>query len=213
MTPSAILRPRAALLGPAILGLCGCVSLFPASKPAQLYRFDAPAAAAASLASVAGPGPAVLKGGVSFPSAVGGDQILTVTGDQAAFIAGARWVEPASLMFNEALAAAFDAPGAPRLTAPGAAASATATLRLEVRRFEADYGEGAGAAPTVDVQVHAMLIRNADRSVAAEQLFDIRQPADDNRVGAIVRAFNTAVAKTTASIRDWTAMQAASVRP
>jgi cholesterol transport system auxiliary component len=210
VTPSANFLARAVLTG-AVLALGGCISLLPNAKPVQLYRFDAPAAAAA--APAAAPAVSVVKDGVSFPSGVGGDRILTVSGDEAAFIADARWVEPASLMFNEAVTAAFDAPGSPRLTAPGAASGALVTLKLEVRRFQADYDKGSGAAPTVEVQVHALLIRNADRSYLAESQINVTEPADDNRVGAIVRAFNVAVGKATGQIRDWTAMQAPAVRP
>ena len=211
MIQTLLLRSRLAL-APLVLSvsLGGCISLLPKTKPVQLYRFAAPATAPAQPAPA---GLAIARGGTAFPGEAAGDQILTVTGAQAAYIADARWVEPASLMFDAALASAFDAPGAPRLTARGDSFGATTTLRLEVRRFYADYDRGQGAAPTVEVQVHAILLRNADRGLAADKLFDVRQSADDNRVGAIVAAYGLAVSQTVAGVRDWASANAAAVRP
>ena len=211
MTPSLPIR-RARL--PAILAvglaLSGCISLFPAVKPVQLYRFSEAAPAPMS------PAPAGLtigKGPFAFPSDVGGDRLLTVTGSQAAFIADARWIEPASLMFNEAVATAFDQTGSPRLAIRGETFGAAASLRLQVRRFEADYDKGPQSAPTVEVAVNAVLIRSADQSLAGEKLFVVRVPAEENRVTAIVAAYNSAVAQATGQVRDWTATTAAAIKP
>jgi cholesterol transport system auxiliary component len=188
----------------------GCVSLLPKTKPVQLYRLSEPAPAPAVPAP---PGLTVARASIAFPPESGGDQILTVTGQQAAFIAGARWLEPASLMFDEAVAEAFDQPGSPRLAGRSENVAVSCTLKLDVRRFEADYDKGPGAAPTVTVSVRAVLIRNGDRSVAAEKLFEVRQPAGENRVSAIVAAFNMAVAQTVGAIRDWTATNAPAIKP
>lgn len=205
---SPLFRRRSVLPAALALGLLlsGCISLFPKTQPAQLYSLNQ----APPPPAVAAPaGLTLARGAVAFPSDAGGDQILTVTGQQAAFIAGARWLEPASLMFDEAVMAAFDQPGAPRLAGRGESVAAATTLRLDVRRFEADYDQGPGAAPTVTVSVRAALIRSGDRTVMAEKLFEVRQPAAENRVGAIVAAYNTAVAQTVAAIRDWSAANAA----
>ncbi len=210
MTPSPLIRRAgpAALLAIG-LSLSGCVSLFPAAKPVQLYRFGEAAPA------VAGPPPAAVtigKGPIVFPSDAGGDRLLTVSGDQAAFIADARWIEPASLLFDEAVTAAFDQPGSPRLAIQGES-GARASLRLQVRRFEADYDHGPQAAPTVQIAVNAVLIRGADQSLAGEKLFVVREPADDNRVGAIVAAYSRAVAQAAGQVRDWTAATASGIKP
>jgi cholesterol transport system auxiliary component len=187
------------------LGLSGCVSLFPASKPVQLYRFgqSAPAPTAPAPAGLT-----IAKGVISFPSDAAGDALLTVTGAQAAFIADARWIEPASLMFDQALTAGFDQPGSPRLAGRGEGLGAASTLRLDVRRFQTDYDLGLGAAPTVEVTVHAVLIQSANRSLLAEKLFEVREPAAENRVSAIVAAYDKAVGEAVADVRDWTAATA-----
>ena len=183
-----------ALILPLALG--GCISVFPKAKPVQMYRFgDAVAAPAAA----AGPAIAVLKGATVFPAAASGDRILTVTGSETAYIGGARWVAPASIMFDDALLKAFDAPGPVRLIERGEPVSAPSTLRLDVRSFEARY-----PGPTVVVQVRATLIRNADHSIVGEKMFEASAPASDNRQGPIVAAFDTAAGKVIGDVRAWT---------
>jgi cholesterol transport system auxiliary component len=175
--------------------------VFPKAKPVQMYRFGdhAPQPAATPAAG----GTLVLKGPIAFPPASGGDRILTVTGDQSAYIGGARWVAPAATLFDAALLEAFDAPGAPRLVARGEPLAAPSALRLDVRVFEARY-----PGPTVRVEVRATLIRSADRALIDEKMFDAEVPAADNRQGAIVAAFDKAVGQVLTNLRDWTATSA-----
>jgi cholesterol transport system auxiliary component len=193
----------AALALPLILG--GCISVFPKAKPAQMYRFgDRPAAPAAQVATSPAAAPVtVLKGPIAFPPASGGDRILTVTGAENAYIGEARWLAPASSLFDEALLKAFDAPGAPRLVGRGEPLAAPSTLRLDVRAFEARY-----PGPVAKVQVRAALIRNADRTLIGEKMFDVEVPASENRQTAIVAAFDEAVGQVMAGLRDWTAATA-----
>ena len=184
---------------PLILG--GCISVFPKAAPVQMYRFgDQPAAAAAP---PAGAPVAVLKGPITFPPASGGDRILTVNGAENAYIGGARSGAPAASLFDEALLKAFDAPGAPRLVVRGEPLGAPSTLRLDVRAFEARY-----PGPAARVQVRATLIRNADRTLIGEKMFDVQVPASDNRQTAIVAAFDQAVGQVLTGVRDWTAATA-----
>jgi cholesterol transport system auxiliary component len=189
----------AALALPLILG--GCISVFPKTKPVQMYRFgDQPAA---STAPAAASPVSVLKGPISFPPASGGDRILTVTGAENAYIGEARWVAPAASLFDHALLKAFDAPGAPRLVGRGEPLAAPSTLRLDVRAFEARY-----PGPAAKVQVRATLIRNADRTLIGEKMFEVEVPAAENRQTAIVAAFDQAVGQVLTGLRDWTAATA-----
>ena len=103
-----MIRPllRLAVVGACALALSGCISLLPKSKPAQLYRFGAaPAAAPAATPHAI----AVFRTNGSFQGEAADDRILTVTGGKAAYIAESRWVAPADVLFNEAVANAFDA--------------------------------------------------------------------------------------------------------
>ena len=77
----------------------GCVTLLPKNRPAQLYRFEA-----AAPQSPTGPAPITLTiDRVVLPAASEGDGILTVRGDVAAYVEGARWLSPAALLFREAV--------------------------------------------------------------------------------------------------------------
>jgi cholesterol transport system auxiliary component len=183
-----------ALVLPIALG--GCISLFPKTKPVQMYRFGETVPAPSAPAAAKG---LVLKGATVFPPDAAGDHILTVTGSQTAYIAGATWVSPAAVMFDAALLRAFDAPGSVRLVERGEPLAAPSTLRLDVRAFEARY-----PGPSAVVQVRATLIRNADRSLIAEKMFDATIPASDNRQGPIVAAFDQATNQVIADIRNWT---------
>lgn len=190
--------------------LAGCISLFPKGKAAQLYRFTG-----AAPVQEAGPAPSrfgVYKAPGGFSRAAAGDRILTLTGDQAAYIAQARWVSPAQVLFDEALQRAFDAnPGAARLANRGETAKTDYVLRLDVRDFQAVYDQGPETAPLVVVRVRAVLTRSADRTIAAESLFEATSRADDNRVSAIARGFDRAVGQVLGKLVAWTNGQGAPI--
>lgn len=199
-------RLRPVLLGAVAIGLSGCISVFPKGDPAQLYRFDGGLAAAAPST---GPAPQGDRFGVTrtlggFAQAAGGDQIMTVSGSRVAYIADARWASPASVLFNEAVQRAFDAnPGPARLLARGELGKAAYSLRIDVTRFETVYDRGERNAPTVVVALRVTLL-NADRTLAANRQIEAQARADENRVSAIVAAYDEAVGKTLTELVDWT---------
>jgi cholesterol transport system auxiliary component len=181
--------------------LCGCVSVFPKEPPAQLYRFGADIAPAQRTAA-AQFAVQVLPTGFDRPAA--GDGILTMTGEEAAYIRGSRWVAPAATLFETALVRAFDANTGPaRLIGRGEIASADYFLKLDVRRFEADYDHGRQSAPTAVIEIYADLSRAGDRSEAVQHIFQTSVPADDNRAGAIAAAFDAATRKALGNVVDW----------
>lgn len=193
------------LLGLAACGLAlsGCISLLPKTKPAHLYRFGQPAGSEATTAPQGQVG--VFRTNATFQRESAGDQILTITNGQAAYVAETRWVAPAAVLWDEAVLAAFDAdPGPVRLVSRGEPASVAYVLRLDVRNFEARYDHGAKAAPTVLVRVRAAITRGIDRSTVAERIFEKQVPAADNRVGAIVPAYDKAVGEVLKEIVAWT---------
>jgi cholesterol transport system auxiliary component len=199
-----MIRNAARLMTVAALavGLSGCISLFPKAKPASLYRFGE-----AEVSVPKGPPGAmfgVLKTPSAFTRAAAGDRILTSTNGEVAYIADARWVSPAFVLFEEATARAFENdPGRARLIGRGEVAKAEMMLRLEVRTFEADYVNGPKAAPEVVVRVRGVLTRSQDRALVGDQIFEARIKAADNRVGAIVPAFDQAVAKVLGDVVAW----------
>jgi len=196
-----VLRTAAMLV--CALALSGCISLLPKSKPAQLYRFGpSPAVASAPRAAPAANPVAVFRSNGTFQEESADDRILTITGGKAAYIAQSRWVAPASVLFDQAVSEAFDASPV-RLIARGQQGRFAYALRLDVRNFEARYDAGPDGPPTVVVRIHAALSR-ADQSIAGEQMFEAKAPAADNRVGAIVAAYNSALGEALGKIVAWT---------
>jgi cholesterol transport system auxiliary component len=192
----------AAVIGLAALALSACISLLPKTKPAQLYRFGFTPEAAAP-AAPEGRTFGVLKPPSAFQREAAGDAILTVTGSEAAYIGEARWVAPAPVLFDEAVTAAFAADkGAAKLVSRGEPRRADYTLRLDVRSFEARYNHGPKAAPDVVVVIDAVLIPT-DRTQPRTQTFEVTVTAGDNRVGAIVEAFNQALAQLLPQVAQW----------
>ncbi|HEX5776127.1 MAG TPA: ABC-type transport auxiliary lipoprotein family protein, partial [Caulobacteraceae bacterium] len=153
----------------------GACALLGGGDPAQLYRFGAEPA---PTVSVEGAKFGVLKSTTDFVAAAASDKILTVTQGEAAYIKDARWVSPASVLFDEALDRTFQgSTGRARLITRGEVAKAEYVLKLDVRTFETRY-----PGPEVVVETRAMLTRNDNRELVAEEVFTSRVQASENRV-------------------------------
>jgi cholesterol transport system auxiliary component len=196
------MSPFKALAAAALaLTLTGCISLLPKTDPAQLYRFEAASTAAAAPSTR--PVFAVLKAPSSFVRASAGDGLLTLTDGQAAYIAGARWVSPAVTLFDEAVTRAFqDAGGPGRLIGRSEIARADSYLKLDVRTFETRYDQGSKAAPMVVIEVNAALTRT-NQSLVGARTFTASIRASDNRVSAIVQAYDQAVGEVLGQLVAW----------
>jgi cholesterol transport system auxiliary component len=193
---------RVAAISAVAVSLSACISVFPKTKPVGMYRFGQ-----AEVNVSKGPPGAmfgVLKAPTIFTRSAAGDRIQTVTNGEVAYIAGARWVSPAFVLFEEATARAFENdPGRARLIGRGEVGKAELVLRLEVRTFEAVYDQGPKAAPEIVVRVRGVLSRSSDRALVGDQIFEAKVRAGDNRVGAIVPAYDQAVAKAQGDIVNW----------
>ena len=136
--------------------LPGCISVFPESEPAQLYRFGD---TAPPIGDARTPGVSfnVYLADTAFNRAAAGDRILTVTGTQAAYIKGARWVTHAEDLFDTALQQAFDSRGgAARLVRSDAIVRSGYLLKLRVHAFETRYRQARDDAPEILVAVQAI---------------------------------------------------------
>ena len=184
------------------LALAGC-ALLSSPDPVQTYRFGGPAAAGAVAEGQSNLRQVTLRR-VQFPEAVEGDKILGATGTETAYIAGARWVSPATDLYMESLENAFAAQATRvRLIGPRELTRGERSLDIDIRAFEARY-EAPGAVPTVVVTARARLLTLPDRTVAAERTFTVQQPASENRVSAIVEAFDIATRDLNTQIVGWT---------
>lgn len=194
---------RIVLLGAAVLPAGGC-ALLSTPDPVQLYRFGqsaAPGASAAAQERVT-----LLYTGTSLPRAAGGDRILTATGPEVSFVGGSRWSSPAVVLFEEAVVRAFEGSAA-RLLRRGTGGRADATLRIEVRTFEARY-PALDATPTVMIETRALLTPLGAGATLIDADFSAQQPAAENRVSAIAQAFDGATADVLGRIVAWTAATA-----
>jgi cholesterol transport system auxiliary component len=183
--------------------LAGCISILPKEKPAQLYRFGSPSLDARTPAAGQTRFPVQMIP-LTFNRAAAGDRILTMTGNEAAYVKGSRWVASASTLFETAVANAFDNDGGTaRLLARGEPVHPDYTLKLDVRAFETRYEHGQGAAPTVVIELYAALGQVEGRLPAGERIFRASIPAADNRVGAITAAYDQAVTKVLGEMVAW----------
>ncbi len=76
-------------------------------------------------------------------------------------------------------------------------------LEIRVSDFQAEYAP-AGSAPTVHVRLLARLGESGDRRVLADFEADVHRPVADDRLTAIVEAFNRAADEALARIADAT---------
>ena len=190
------------------VALSGCVSLLPKQPPVQLYVFgrSTPAAAPALSAALVGRGGVlgVVLEPVSFPRSALGDGLLTVRGETAAYIRGARWLGPAVTLFQAAVERSFDArERTVRLVDRGQLGAASVLLRLDVQEFDARYDPSTSAPPSVVVDVRATLTRTDGRTLVQSR-FTATRPAAEDRVSAIVAAYDAAVNAVLAQAADWT---------
>jgi cholesterol transport system auxiliary component len=81
-------------------------------------------------------------------------------------------------------------------------AKADYVLKLDVRTFETRYAYPE-AVPDVVIEVRALLSSNQDRSVIGERVFTSTARAADNRVGAIVPAYDQAVDSVLTELYGW----------
>jgi cholesterol transport system auxiliary component len=183
------------LVTAALITLTACVTILPKSKPVRLYAFGPPPAQTSAAQTPV----RVRLQGLSFASSAAGDRILTVSGSEQAYIADARWVGPASVLFREALENALNSDSRTRLWTMGETQKPDALLTVDVVAFEARYEHGLKAAPNVVVVFNAVLASGLSTRVSAE----VR--ADDNRQTAIVEAFHQAVAKSLGDLDNWIA--------
>jgi cholesterol transport system auxiliary component len=195
-----LIRPIAATV--ALIAMSGC-ALLSTPDPVQTYRFGGLPATAITAQAFASPVQVTLRR-VEFPQAAKGDRLLGVTGTETAYIAGACWIAPAADLYMESIENAFAAQATRvRLIGPRELTRGQRSLDIDVRAFEARY-DAPGMAPTIVVTARARLLALPGRTVAAERVFTVEQPATANRVSSIVEAFDLATRDLNTQIVAWT---------
>ena len=191
----------------AALALCaapvgGCITVFPKSPQASLYRFE-PDPPPTRGDPRQGGVTTVSLGEQTFRSEEAGDRLAIIEGGQLSYVADARWAAPAEILFTDAVVETFDAQaGATRLVRRGALAASPYLLGLQVDRFEA-VRSVSDTPPTVVVRFRASLIRAKDRALIGERTFESSTPAKANRLAAIVPAYDAALSTTLETLTAW----------
>jgi len=121
------------------------------------------------------------------------------------YFAGVRWSGPLDEVLQDVAVQEFHLnPGLRNVSADASVFASTYWLEIEVADFQAEYS-ALGAAPTVHVHFLARVGNSADRHVLGRFEPDIRVVAADNRMTAIVDAYNRAADTAFAEIATGTA--------
>jgi cholesterol transport system auxiliary component len=180
----------AALLVP--MALAGCSGFKSNVAGTQVYLLQ-PAPASGSPAVPGAPsGPLAVQMPVAAPGLETDRIVLTRDGGRLDYYAAASWPDRLPQVLQRVAIDALRAGGAYVAVQPDSAPFNTDfTLQIEVRRFAAEYA-GAGA-PIVHVVLDCTLGRRSDRGILTSFTVEASVPAGDNRLGAVITAFDRAI--------------------
>jgi cholesterol transport system auxiliary component len=140
------------------------------------------------------------------------DRIAALYSDRRLdYFAGARWSGPLDEVLQDLTLQAFRADAHLRNVHTDASAfNSGYWLEIDVADFQAEYSgvesQGESGAPTIHVRLLGRVGAAGDRNVLGQFEADARQPATDNRLAAIVEAYNqaadTALAKIVADTAE-----------
>jgi len=188
-----------------LVGGCSGSLLTSDDPPAATYQLrfadEAPHAGAASSAQSEASPLVLLVARPRAASPLDTDRIAIAPGsNRFEYYSGARWSQTAPQMLQRALVDSLTADGrfAAVLAAP-ARVPAELMLDVELRRFEA-VATDSESAPVVHVQILANLVDSRRALRVVSFLSEATAPARENRMGAVVDAFEAASAKVVADV-------------
>jgi cholesterol transport system auxiliary component len=187
-----------------LLGGCASSLLRSEAEAPDTFRLDIAATTAAVTAS-ATPSNSGLAIAVARPraaAAIDTDRIAVHSaGNRFDYYLGARWAESAPQMLQQNLVGALAATaqfGGGVMTAP-ARMPTELLLDVELRRFEVvttgTGAESSGAAPVAQVQVQASLVDLRRTARVTSFISEAAVPASENRLSAVIAAFDRANAQ------------------
>jgi cholesterol transport system auxiliary component len=116
------------------------------------------------------------------------------------YFADVRWSGPLDEVLQDLAVQQLEVnPGLRNVSADASVFASPYWLEIEVTDFQAEYS-AAGGPPTVHVHLRARVGNSADRHVLGRFEPDVRQAAADNRMSAIVDAYNRAADQALAEI-------------
>lgn len=117
---------------------------------------------------------------------------------------GAIWSDPLPELVQSTLVQAFEDSG--KIAAVGRqneGVRGNVSLLLDIRQFEAVYDDR-NQPPSVVIAIQAKLFGNPGGRVLAAKTFRFTIPAHEEKIPAVMRAFDTAIAQMTTDIVGWT---------
>lgn len=178
--------------------LAGCGGLRSDAEADRIYVLH-PAAEAAEATTAPLPGMLMVPRPAVQPGLDTNRIALTRAGNELDYYALSRWSGSLPQVLEafavQSLQGAF-------VTVVGAGRGAGAAdheLLLTVRDFQAEYG--AGGAPQVHVALDCLLVATSPRRVLGSCNAEVREPAADNRMSAIVAAFERAAQQAMQQVR------------
>lgn len=190
-----------ALAAVSLVATPGCISLLPESEPVSLYRLNGlmdeerpPSANAQTL---------VIER-ITAPRGLAVDKVALLRDGELAYMAGAAWLSPAPVLVQDRILDILQSETPeliPARTEDGV--EARYRMQIELRRFEAEYDQGSGSAPMIQMRVMARLIDRETRRLAAARRFDVSVRASDNRQAALIAAFSDATNDTARALAEW----------
>jgi cholesterol transport system auxiliary component len=118
------------------------------------------------------------------------------------YYADVRWSGPLDEVLQDLTVQQFHVnPGLRNVSADVSVFASTYWLEIEVTDFQAEYA-AAGGPPTVHVHLRARVGNSGDRHVLARFEPDVHEAAADNRMNAIVDAYNRAADQALSDIAE-----------
>ena len=172
----------------ASLALSACSGLLHSTAPAlQLYVLAPPA----TVMATARTGPTLRVARPIAGPALNTDRIaLLRPGNRLDYYAGSRWSAPlADLVSDLELKVLRDDSAWSAVADDRSTFNADYLLQTSIERFTAEYAQETGA-PTVRVDLHAMLIRRGDGTLVGTFAVSEQGTAKENRMASVVAVFS-----------------------
>jgi cholesterol transport system auxiliary component len=147
------------------------------------------------------------------PGSLNSDRIaLTRSSETLDFFADSAWTDQMPVMLQNCLIESFEKSGRIKgVSRETAGLQADYALETEVRDFTARYTSPDGP-PEVVVRIAAKLVKLPDRTTVSTRDSKQSATAAENRVPAVVTAFNAALTASLREITEWT-LNAPSAKP
>ena len=206
------MKSRSLLVVPMSLALTSCGSVFESDLDApQSYVLRLPPAPATEAHGDAGR--VVVQRPDTSPG-LESERIALVRSEQRFdFYAASRWAAPAPDVISSVMIDTLRASGTfSAVLDDSAPYAARYSLRCTLRRFEADYTKASGA-PTVFVALDCTLGRRRDRELLASFTAQGSARAAEDRLNAVVAAFESATAAAMSELGRATSAAVANEKP